>query len=173
MKHSDDQEFLRELMNLNNRAELIQVDTSNLDNMAPQLKIWLKWNCADYTFAIGRQFVLKLPLVDLPYAELMTTNQRVNPIFLGKASVFEENIFIDLPPQFQIESLPNELQIRNQIGALDVSISKQRRSASIKRTIQFNNPVIPANQFNEMTEILKAASGKETTRVLLNKNARK
>ena len=173
LKHSDDQEFLRELMNLNNRAELIQVDTSNLDNMAPQLKIWLKWNCADYTFAIGRQFVLKLPLVDLPYAELMTTNQRVNPIFLGKASVFEENIFLKLPPQFQIESLPNELQIRNQIGTLGVSISKQRRGASIKRTIQFNNPVIPANQFNEMTEILKAASGKETTRVLLNKNARK
>ena len=88
---------MRDLINLNNRAELTRADTSNLDNMASQLKLWLDWNCADYTFAIGRQFVLNLPWVDLPYAELMTSSQRVNPIFLGKTSTFEENISLSLP----------------------------------------------------------------------------
>lgn len=173
LKHRNNQKFLRDLINLNNRAELTRADTSNLDNMASQLKLWLDWNCADYTFAIGRQFVLNLPWVDLPYAELMTSSQRVNPIFLGKTSTFEENISLSLPLQFQIESLPKDLQIRNQTGVLDVSTSRQKRSASIKRKIQFNNSVIPANQFSEITEILKVASVKENTRVLLNKKTEK
>ena len=86
---------------------------------------------------------------------------------------FEENISLSLPLQFQIESLPKDLQMRNRTGVLDVSTSRQKRSASIKRTIQFNNSVIPANQFSEITEILKVASVKENTRVLLNKKTEK
>ena len=173
LKHNGDHVFLHKFMNLYDRAKLIQVNTSNLDDMAPEFKIWLKWNCTDYTFAIGRQFVLNLPFIELPYAELVTMNQRVNPTFLGNASTFEENIFISLTPQFQIESLPNNLQIRNQIGNLEVSASKHRRSGFVKRVIQFNNSVIPANQFSKMTTILKAASRKETTRIFLNKNTGK
>ena len=170
LKHSDHQVFLREFINFNDRAELIRFDTSNLSEVSPQFKIWLEWNCADYVFAIGRQFVLNFPFVDLPYAELVGNDQRVNPVLLGEAATFEEDISLSLAHQFQIESFPDDLQIRNQIGALNVSVSKQRRSASIKRTIQFDNSMIPANQFSKMIAILKAASGKENTRALLSKN---
>ena len=113
---------------------------------------------------------MNFPFVDLPHAELVGNDQRVNPVLLGEAATFEENISLSLAHQFQIESFPDDLQIRNQIGALNVSVSKQRRSASIKRTIQFDNSTIPANQFSKIIAILKAASGKENTRALLSKN---
>ncbi|MCZ6676232.1 MAG: DUF3857 and transglutaminase domain-containing protein, partial [Candidatus Poribacteria bacterium] len=60
-------EFLHEYMELDERARLGEVEIPDLNAMADELQLTLTWQCADYLFAIGRQFILELPIVEHPY----------------------------------------------------------------------------------------------------------
>ncbi len=159
--------FLREHIELDDRAKLDQFKISDLDTMGNELEISLSWHCADYLFAIGRQYVLKLPIVKHPYAALLSEGSRTHPVLLGKALTFEDELIVNLTSPFVINSVPEDGEIRNSVGSIQLKYTKSKRKMAMKQTIHFHVPTVGVDEIPDLKTLVRTASNKGTKRVLL------
>jgi hypothetical protein len=159
--------FLHEYMELDNRAKLDGIEISDLDKMEDSLKITLTWHCADYLFAIGRQFVLELPLVKHPYAALLSEESRVHPVRIGKALTFEHEVKVNLPSSFSVDAVPEDREIDNGVGAIKLKYTKSNRKMVMKQTVRFEMPTVNIDQVAPLKELVRLASNPGTKRMML------
>ena len=159
--------FLHEYMELDNRAKLDGIEISDLNKMEDTLKITLTWHCSDYLFAIGRQFVLELPLVKHPYAALLSEESRVHPVLIGKALTFENEVNVNLPSSFSVDAVPEDREIGNAVGAIKLKYTKSNRKMVMKQTVRFEMPTVNIDQVAPLKELVRLASNPGTKRMML------
>ena len=159
--------FLHEQMELDDRAKLEKVSISKLDAMDDELKIVLTWRCEDYLFAIGQQYVLELPLVKHPYAALLSEESRTHPVTLGKAITFVDEVTVNLSSLFTVDSVPEDREIHNRAGSIQLKYTKSKRKMVMKQTLRFYHPTIPVDEILDLKVLVRQASNKGTKRVLL------
>ena len=160
-------EFLHEYMELDDRAKLEKVSTPKLDSMEDKLKIVLTWRCEDYLFAIGQQYVLELPLVKHPYAALLSEDDRRHPVVLGKTITFEDEVTVNLSSLFSVDSVPEDREIHNGVGSIQLKYTKSKRKMVMKQTLRFHRPTVHVNEIFDLKALVRQASNKGTKRVLL------
>ena len=159
--------FLHEYMELDDRAKLEKVSIPKLNTMEDELKLVLTWRCEDYLFAIGQQYVLELPLVKHPYAALLSEESRTHPVTLGKAITFVDEVTVNLPSLFSVDSTPEDREIHNGVGSIELKYTKSKRKMVMKQTLRFHRPTIPVNDILDLKALVRQASNKGTKRVLL------
>ena len=159
--------FLHEYMELDDRANLEKVSISKLDAMADELEIILTWRCEDYLFAIGQQYVLELPLVKHPYAALLSEENRTHPVVLGKAITFVDEVIVNLSSLFSVDSVPEDREIQNRVGSIQLEYTKSKRKMAMKQTLRFHRPTVPVDGILDLKALVRQASNKGTKRVLL------
>ena len=159
--------FLHGYMELDDRAKLEKVSISKLDAMAEELKIILTWRCEDYLFAIGQQYVLELPLVKHPYAALLSEENRTHPVALGKAVTFADEVSVNLSSLFSVDSVPEDREIHNRVGSIELKYTKSKRKMVMKQTLRFHRPTVSVNEIHDLKALVRQASNKGTKRVLL------
>ena len=159
--------FLHEYMELDDRAKLEKVSISNLNAMEDELKIVLTWRCEDYLFAIGQQYVLELPLVKHPYAALLSEESRTHPVALGKTVTFVDEVTVNLSSQFSVDSVPEDREIHNPVGFIDLKYTKSKRKMVMKQTLRFHRPTVLVDEILDLKALVRQASNKGTKRVLL------
>ena len=159
--------FLHEYMELDDRAKLEKVGVPKLDAMEDELKIVLTWWCEDYLFAIGQQYVLELPLVKHPYATLLSEENRTYPVALGKAITFVDEVTVNLSSLFAVDSVPEDREIENRVGSIQLKYTKSKRKMVMKQTLQFHRPAVPVDEVLDLKALVRQASNKGTKRVLL------
>ncbi len=159
--------FLHEYMELDDRAKLEKVSISKLNAMEDKLKIVLTWWCEDYLFAIGQQYVLELPLVKHPYAALLSEENRTHPVVLGKAITFEDEVIVNLPSLFSVDSVPEDREIHNRVGSIQLEYTKSKRKMMMKQALRFHRPTVSVNDILDLKALVRQASNKGTKRVLL------
>ena len=159
--------FLHEYMELDDRAKLEKVAVPKLDAMEDELKIVLTWWCEDYLFAIGQQYVLELPLVKHPYATLLSEENRTYPVALGKAATFVDEVTVNLSSLFVVDSVPEDREIENRVGSIQLKYTKSKRKMVMKQTLRFHRPAVPVDEILDLKALVRQASNKGTKRVLL------
>ena len=159
--------FMHEYMELDDRAKLEKVAVPKLDAMEDELKIVLTWWCEDYLFAIGQQYVLELPLVKHPYATLLSEENRIYPVALGKAVTFVDEVTVNLSSLFAVDSVPEDREIENRAGSIQLKYTKSKRKMVMKQTLRFHRPAIPVDEILDLKALVRQASNKGTKRVLL------
>ena len=159
--------FLHEYMELDDRAKLEKVSVPKLDAMEEDLKIVLNWWCEDYLFAIGQQYVLELPLVKHPYAALLSEENRTHPVIIGKAVTFSDEVVVNLSSLFSVDSVPEDREIDNRVGSIQLKYTKSKRRMVMKQTLRFNRPAVPVDEILDLKALVRQASNKGTKRVLL------
>ena len=159
--------FFHEYMELDDRAKLEKVSISKLDAMEDELEIILTWRCEDYLFAIGQQYVLELPLVKHPYAALLSEENRTHPVVLGKAITFVDEVIVNLPSLFSVDSVPEDREIHNRVGSIQLKYTKSKRKMVMKQTLRFHHPTVPVNGILDLKALVRQAANKGTKRVLL------
>ncbi len=159
--------FLHEYMELDDRAKLEDVSIPNLNTMADELKLVLTWRCEDYLFAIGQQYVLELPMVKHPYAALLSEESRTHPVVLGKAVTFVDEITVNLPSQFAVDSVPEAREIHNEVGFIELKYTKSKRKMVMKQRLRFHRPTVLVDEVLNLKALVRLASNKGTKRVLL------
>ena len=159
--------FFHEYMELDDRAKLEKISISKLDAMEDELEIILSWRCEDYLFAIGQQYVLELPLVKHPYAALLSEENRTHPVVLGKAITFEDEVTVNLPSLFSVDSVPEDREIHNRVGSIQLEYTKSKRKMVMKQTLRFHRPTVSVNDILDLKALVRQASNKGTKRVLL------
>ncbi len=159
--------FFHEYMELDDRAKLEKISISKLDAMEDELEIILSWRCEDYLFAIGQQYVLELPLVKHPYAALLSEENRTHPVVLGKAITFEDEVTVNVPSLFSVDSVPEDREIHNRVGSIQLEYTKSKRKMVMKQTLRFHRPTVSVNDILDLKALVRQASNKGTKRVLL------
>ena len=159
--------FLHEYMELDDRAKLEKISTPKLDAMEDELKMVLTWRCEDYLFAIGQQYVLELPLVKHPYAALLSEEDRTHLVVLGKAITFEDEVIVNLSSLFAVDSVPEDREIHNGVGSIQLKYTKSKRKMVTKQTLRFHRPTVHVDEIFDLKALVRQASNKGTKRVLL------
>jgi hypothetical protein len=159
--------FFHEYMELDDRAKLEKISISNLNTMGDELKIVLTWRCEDYLFAIGQQYVLELPLVKHPYAALLSEESRTHSVALGKTVTFVDEVTVNLSSQFSVDSVPEDREINNRVGFIELKYTKSKRKMVMKQTLRFHRPTVLVDEILDLKALVRQASNKGTKRVLL------
>lgn len=159
--------FLHDYLELDNRATLDSFEISDFGTIGERLKISLKWRCSDYLFAIGRQFVLKLPVVKHPYESLLSEQKRAYPVVLGKALTLEDEITVNLASQFVGDSIPENRELHNSIGSVQINYTKSKRKLTMKQILRLQQPRVEVDQVPALKELVRLASNKGTKHMVL------
>ena len=159
--------FFHEYVELDDRAKLEKVSIPKLDAMEDELEIILTWRCEDYLFAIGQQYVLELPLVKHPYAALLSEEDRTYPVVLGKAITFVDEVTVNLSSLFSVDSVPEDREIHNRVGSIQLDYTKSKRKMVMKQTLRFHRPTVSVDEILDLKALVRQASNKGTKRVLL------
>ena len=159
--------FLHRYLELDSRATLDSFEISDFGMISERLKISLKWRCSDYLFAIGRQFVLKLPVVKHPYESLLSEQSRTYPVVLGGTLTFEDEITVNLASQFVADSVPENRELHNSLGSVQINYTKSKRKLSMKQILRLQQPRVEVDQVPALKDLVRLASNKGTKHMVL------
>ena len=160
-------EFLHKLLELDDRAKVENFKVSGLSELKSELNIELTWTCKEYLYAIGKQFVLELPLVKHPYAELLSEERRMYPAALGKALTLEDKITVSTEAPFKIDIVPEEQALKTEVAEIQLRYTKSKRKAEMHQTIRFLTPRVTPENILHLKDVVRTASNRGTKRFIL------
>ncbi|MDE0088209.1 MAG: DUF3857 and transglutaminase domain-containing protein [Candidatus Poribacteria bacterium] len=159
--------FLRSTLELDERAKVEHFKISETKQLGPELKINLTWSCKEYLYKMGDQFILELPVIEYPYAELLREEERDHPAVLGKAFTFEDQITVDAETPFVIEMVPEPQKLQTDVAEIHLNYTKSGQKAEMKQAIRFHAPKVEATQISNLTNVVRIASSQSTKRFIL------
>ena len=160
-------EFLHKALELDARAKVEDFKVSKLSALESELKIELTWHCREYLYAIGSQFVLELPLVKHPYAELLSEERRMYPAAIGKALTLEDKITVSTEAPFEIDIVPEERTLKTDVAEIQLRYTKSKRKAEMHQTIRFLTPRVTPENILHLKDVVRIASNRGTKRFIL------
>lgn len=160
-------QFLREALELDERAKVEHFEISEIEELAADLEINLTWTCQEYLYEIGGQFILELPIVKHPYAKLLAENERDHPVVLGKALTFEDQVTVNVEAPLIIETVPESQKLKTNVAEIQLDYAKSKQKADMKQTIRFHVPTVEANKIWHLTDVVRIASSQSTKRFIL------
>lgn len=160
-------EFLQKALELDARAKIEDFKVSELSELGAELKVELTWNCKEYLYAIGSQFVLELPLVKHPYAELLSEERRMYPAAIGKALTLEDKISVSTEAPFQIDIVPEAQTLKTDVAEIKLRYAKSKRKAEMHQTIRFLTPRVTPDYILHLKDVVRIASNRGTKRFIL------
>lgn len=116
---------------------------------------------------MGDQFILELPVIEYPYAELLREEERDHPAVLGKAFTFEDQITVDAETPFVIEMVPEPQKLQTDVAEIHLNYTKSGQKAEMKQAIRFHAPKVEATQISNLTNVVRIASSQSTKRFIL------
>ena len=160
-------EFLHKALELDARAKIEDIKVSKLSELEGELKVELTWSCKGYLYAIGSQFVLELPLVKHPYAELLSEERRMYPAAIGKALTLEDKITVSTEAPFKIDIVPEAQTLKTEVAEIQLRYSKSKRKAEMHQTIRFLIPRVTPDYILHLKDVVRIASNRGTKRFIL------
>ena len=160
-------EFLHKALELDARAKIEDFKVSELSELEGELKVELTWSCKEYLYAIGSQFVLELPLVKHPYAELLSEERRMYPAAIGKALTLEDKITVSTEAPFKIDIVPEEQTLKTDVAEIQLRYAKSKRKAEMHQTIRFLTPRVTPDYILHLKDVVRIASNRGTKRFIL------
>ncbi len=163
-------QFLHKEFELDERAKVNDFKISGLDTLKPELTVRLDWTCDEYLYAIGSQFILELPLIKHPYAELLSEEHRYHPAVIGMALSFEDKITVLAEAPFVIDTLPQAQSLKTDVAEIKLEYTRSKRKAEMHQTVQFHVPRVNPNKIMQLKDIVKIASRRGPKRFSLRQN---
>ena len=160
-------EFFHKVLELDERAKVTDVKVSGLSKLEGELKVKLTWTCKEYLYAIGSQFVLELPIVKHPYAELLSEERRMYPAVIGKALTLEDKISVSTEAPFSVDTVPEEQTLKTEIAEIQIHYAKSKRKAEMHQTIRFLTPRVTPNNIYHLKDVVRIASNRGPKRFIL------
>lgn len=160
-------EFFHKALELDERAKVREVEVSGLSKLEGELKVEVTWTCQEYLYAIGSQFVLELPIVKHPYAELLSEERRMYPAVIGKALTLEDKISVSTDAPFRIDTVPEEQTLKTEVAEIQIRYSQSKRKAEMHQTIRFLVPRVTPENIYPLKDVVRIASNRGPKRFIL------
>ena len=163
-------EFFHKALELDERAKVTDVEVSGLSKLEGELKVEVTWTCKEYLYAIGSQFVLELPIVKHPYAELLSEERRMYPAVIGKALTLEDKISVSTDAPFRIDTVPEDQTLETEIAEIQIRYAQSKRKAEMHQIIRFLTPRVTPDNIYHLKDVVRIASNRGPKRFILTQN---
>ncbi|MDE0323270.1 MAG: DUF3857 domain-containing protein [Candidatus Poribacteria bacterium] len=160
-------EFFHKALELDDRAKVTDLKVHGLSELQGELKVELTWTCKEYLYAIGSQFVLELPLVKHPYAELLSEERRRYPAAIGKALSLEDKVSVSTEAPFRINTVPQEQTLKTEVSEIQLRYTQSKRKAEMNQTIRFLIPNVKPEDILYLKDVVRIASNRGPKRFIL------
>ena len=160
-------EFFHKALELDDRARVTDIKVHGLSELKGELKVELTWTCKEYLYAIGSQFVLELPLVKHPYAELLSEERRMYPAAIGKALSLEDKVSVSTEAPFRIDTVPEEQTLKTKVAEIQLRYAQSKRKAEMNQTIRFLTPNVKPDDILHLKDVVRIASNRGPKRFIL------
>ena len=160
-------EFFHEALELDERAKVEAVEVSGLSALAAEVAVAVTWSCQEYLYAIGSQYVLELPIVKHPYAELLSEERRRYPAVIGKALTLEDKISVKTESPFRVETVPDAQTVQTEVAEIRLEYSKSKRKAELHQVIRLLTPIVPPEKIEQLRDVVRIASNRGPKRFIL------
>ncbi len=160
-------EFMHKALELDARAKIIEFKSSDLFRLEKELKVEVTWTCEGYLYAIGSQFVLELPLAKHPYEELLSEENRMHPVVIGKALALEDKVNVSTEAPFRIDTLPEEQTLNNEVADIQLRYTRSKRKAEMHQIVRFLTPTVTPRDIGHLKAVVRVASNRGTKRFIL------
>ena len=160
-------EFFHKALELDERAKVTEVEVSGLSKLEGELKVDVTWTCQEYLYAIGSQFVLELPIVKHPYAELLSEEHRMYPAVIGKALTLEDKISVSTDAPFRMDTVPEAQTLKTEVAEIQIRYSQSKRKAEMHQTIRFLAPRVTPEDIYPLKDVVRIASNRGPKRFIL------
>ena len=160
-------EFFHKALELDDRAKVTDIKVHGLSELQGELKVELTWTCKEYLYAIGSQFVLELPIVKHPYAELLSEERRRYPAAIGKALSLEDKVSVKTEAPFRINTVPEEQTLKTEVAEIQLRYTQSKRKAEMNQTIRFLTPNVKPEDILHLKDVVRIASNRGPKRFIL------
>ena len=160
-------EFFHTALELDERAKVTDVEVSGLSKLEGELKIEVTWTCKEYLYAIGSQFVLELPIVKHPYAELLSEERRTYPAVIGKALTLEDKISVSTEAPYRIDTVPEAQTLETEVAEIQIRYAQSKRKAEMHQIIRFLTPRVTPDNIYHLKDVVRIASNRGPKRFIL------
>lgn len=160
-------EFFHKALELDERAKVTDVEVSGFSKLEGELKVEVTWSCKEYLYAIGSQFVLELPIVKHPYAELLSEERRVYSADIGKALTLEDKINVSTEAPFRIDTVPEAQTLETEVAGIQIRYAQSKRKAEMHQIIRFLTPRVTPDSIDHLKDVVRIASNRGPKRFIL------
>ena len=160
-------EFFHKALELDERAKVTDVEVSGLSKLEGELKVEVTWTCKEYLYAIGSQFVLELPIVKHPYAELLSEERRTYPAVIGKALTLEDKISVSTEAPYRIDTVPEAQTLETEVAEIQIRYAQSTRKAEMHQITRFLTPRVTPDDIYHLKDVVRIASNRGPKRFIL------
>ncbi|WP_121461533.1 DUF3857 domain-containing protein [Chryseobacterium defluvii] len=98
-----------------------------------------------------------------------TDENRELPFEIGQAFEDEYQISFEIPKNYKIEEIPDNVTISSEFGSYKLSIVKDGENLKVNRTVRVNKGIYPKEKYNDYVSFRKKINGIDNSKILITK----
>ncbi len=121
-----------------------------------------------YASKAGTRLFLPINCINTFENPLPNTKERNLPIHIKRGYLEEDQLTLNLPKGFHVESIPNEtLTIESEYGTYMMNVEKEAEKLTYKRKLKIFPVELPAEQYNELRDFYKKVEKADKMKIVL------
>jgi len=161
--------LIKELNSLLPGTKLLFFEISGLESLESQLIEKYKFFTSGYGIKVGNKIIFQPVLIDkLTDLSIVSLEERKYPLRLGSNYIKEEIVEYKLPENFEVETIPSDVEIKEKFGEFYLNIQKTDIGLKVKRALVMNKLEISPEEYKKFKEFYKNISFYDKLPIILN-----
>ncbi|WP_390456256.1 DUF3858 domain-containing protein, partial [Chryseobacterium sp. Alg-005] len=98
-----------------------------------------------------------------------TDDNRELPFEIGQSFEDEYQITFEIPKNYKIEEIPDNVTINSEFGSYTLNIIKEGENLKVNRTVRVNKGIYPKEKYNDYVSFRKKMNGLDNSKILITK----
>jgi hypothetical protein len=122
---------------------------------SPNMSVFSKVHFSNNINRMGQRFIIRPADLMLKTENPFLADKREHPIIFDYAYDLIDVLHIELPRDWHIEALPQQLNFSNDVGKCVMNFVITDNMLSVQHLFRLNNPFWPASQYEKVQELFK------------------
>ncbi|MCM8804054.1 MAG: DUF3857 domain-containing protein [Candidatus Omnitrophica bacterium] len=161
--------LLKELNSILPGTKLVSFEIIGLESLENQLIERYKFYTEGYGIKVSNKIIFQPSLIDkLTDLSIVSLEHRIYPLRIGYNFRKEENIEYKIEENIEIETIPPEIEIKDDFGSFLTKIEKTESGFKYKRIMEINKLEISPEQYKKFKEFYKKIASYDRLPIILN-----
>lgn len=98
-----------------------------------------------------------------------TDDNRELPFEIGQSFEDEYLINFEIPKNYKVEEIPDNITINSEFGSYKLSVLKEGEKLKVSRTVRVNKGIYPKEKYNDYVSFRKKITGIDNSKILITK----
>jgi hypothetical protein len=148
-------------------AEVKLLSTSGWDEAAPPLVAEFSVRIPGYAVVTGKRMLLDLSPLGARRSQPFSVSQRVHPIYFDYPFMEREEVSIQIPTGYRVESLPAPRKDHRQWEDFEISTTADAKTVTTTRTVAIKGLLYPITYYPELRQFFDGLRAADADKLVL------